>query len=70
MTDCGIEAITVRWVGVNTDDDDDDELLNVRSRFVGREGKAKTRDDLLAHELFSAMPPLGDYYTFIRIASY
>ena len=29
---------------------------NLRSRFVGKELKAKTKHALLAHELFSAMP--------------
>ena len=31
--------------------------MNVRSRLVGKELKAKTKGTLLAHELFSAMPP-------------
>ena len=31
--------------------------MNVRCRLVGRELKAKTKEALLAHELFSAMPP-------------
>ena len=35
----------------------DDEEMKIRSRRVGKELKAKTREALLAHELFSAMPP-------------
>merc|ERR1711994_43709 len=49
-----IKPITVRSVDVNKGDDDN---MNVRSRLVGRELKAKTKEALLAHELFSAMPP-------------
>merc|ERR1711994_1003954 len=49
-----IKPITVRSVDVNKGDDDN---MNVRSRLVGRELKAKTKEALIAHELFSAMPP-------------
>lgn len=35
----------------------DEIKFNVRSRIVGRELKAQTREALLPHELFSAMPP-------------
>ena len=31
--------------------------MNLRSRIVGKELKAKTKEALLAHELFSATPP-------------
>ncbi|CAE8638172.1 unnamed protein product, partial [Polarella glacialis] len=46
--------LPVRWVDVNRGD-----KLNykVRSRIVGKELKAKTKDALLGHELFSSMPP-------------
>jgi hypothetical protein len=50
----GIKPITVRWVDVNKGDR---RKYNIRCRLVGRELKAKTREALLAHELFSAMPP-------------
>lgn len=49
-----IKPITVRWVGANKGDDD---KMNIRGRLFGRELKAKTKESLLAHELFSAMPP-------------
>ena len=35
----------------------DHNKYNVRSRIVARELKARTKEALLAHELFSAMPP-------------
>ncbi|CAK0795212.1 unnamed protein product [Prorocentrum cordatum] len=47
-------TVSTRWVDVNKGDKDN---YNVRSRICGRELKAKTKDQLLAHELFSAMPP-------------
>lgn len=37
----------------------DDDNTNIRSRLVGWGLKAKTKESLLAHELFSAMPPWG-----------
>ena len=52
--DKGIKPISVRWVNVNKGDDQN---MNVRCRLVGRELKAKTKEALLAHELFRAMPP-------------
>ena len=52
--DAGVKPITVRWVDVNKGDD---ESMKIRSRLVGRELKVKTKEALLAHELFSAMPP-------------
>ena len=53
-TDKDIKPITARWVNVSKGDD---EKMNIRCRLVGRELKAKTKEALLAHELFSAMPP-------------
>ena len=35
----------------------DEQNYNVRCRLVGQELKAKTKEALLAYELFSAMPP-------------
>ena len=52
--DRGIKPVSVRWVDVNKGDRDSPKI---RSRLVGRELKAKTKDSLLAHSLFSAMPP-------------
>ena len=50
----GHKALTVRWVDVNKGDR---QTYKVRSRLVGREMKHMTKQTLLAHELFSAMPP-------------
>jgi len=50
----GIKPLPVRWVDVNKGDRTN---YNVRSRLVGKELKAKTKEALLAHELFSATPP-------------
>ena len=50
----GIRPLPIRWVDVNKGDRAN---YNVRSRLVGKELKAKTKHALLAHELFSAMPP-------------
>jgi len=50
----GHKAIPTRWVDVNKGDRS---AYNVRSRICGKELKAKTKETLLAHELFSAMPP-------------
>ena len=47
-------VIPVRWVYVNKGDELN---YNVRCRLVGKELKAKTKEALLAHELFSATPP-------------
>ena len=41
------QVIPVRWA----------RKYNVRCRLVGKELKAKTKEALLAHELFSATPP-------------
>ena len=49
-----ITPLKIRWVEVNKGDR---ASYNVRSRLVGKELKAKTKGSLLAHELFSAMPP-------------
>lgn len=49
-----ITPLKIRWVDVNKGDR---ASYNVRSRLVGKELKAKTKGSLLAHELFSAMPP-------------
>lgn len=49
-----IQPLKIRWVDVNKGDRQN---YNVRSRLVGKELKAKTKGSLLAHELFSAMPP-------------
>ena len=54
MVQRGHQATSVRWVDVNKGDK---HKYNVRSRLCGRELKAKTKEALLAHELFSAMPP-------------
>ncbi|CAE8666137.1 unnamed protein product, partial [Polarella glacialis] len=50
----GIPPLPVRWVDVNMGAN-----LNykVRSRIVGRELRAKTKDALLVHELFSSIMP-------------
>lgn len=48
------QVIPVRWVCVNKGDT---RKYNVRCRLVGKELKAKTKEALLAHELFSATPP-------------
>lgn len=50
----GFNVLPVRWVDVNKGDKSN---YKVRSRIVGKELKAKTREALLAHELFSATPP-------------
>ena len=50
----GIRPLQIRWVDVNKGDR---AHYNVRSRLVGKELKARTKHALLAHELFSAMPP-------------
>ena len=50
----GIRPLPIRWVDANKGDR---AHYNVRSRLVGKELKAKTKHALLAHELFSAMPP-------------
>ena len=54
MVSRGHKAIPIRWVDVNKGDR---RSYNVRSRLVGKELRAKTKETLLAHELFSAMPP-------------
>lgn len=48
------QVITVKRVIVNTGDHVNP---NVRCMLVAKQIKAKTREALLAHELFSAMPP-------------
>ena len=60
----GIKPITVRWVDVSKGDK---RKYNIRSRLVGRELKAKTRESLLAHELFSAMPPWEAIKTLLSL---
>jgi hypothetical protein len=50
----GIKPIPVRWINTNKGDAI---KYNVRCRLVGKELKAKTKGALLAHQLFSAMPP-------------
>ena len=50
----GHKTVPTRWVDVNKGDKEE---YKVRSRLVGKELKAKTKEALLAHELFSAMPP-------------
>ena len=50
----GVRPLQVRWVDVNKGDRSH---YKVRSRIVGKELKSKTREALLAHELFSATPP-------------
>ena len=50
----GKPIVKTRWVIVNKGDT---ENYNVRCRLVGQELKAKTKEALLAYELFSAMPP-------------
>ncbi|CAK9027043.1 Reverse transcriptase Ty1/copia-type domain-containing protein, partial [Durusdinium trenchii] len=50
----GKPILPVRWVDVNKGDK---AHYKVRSRIVGKELKAKTKEALLAHELFSATPP-------------
>ena len=53
-TSRNIAPLKIRWVDVNKGDRS---CYNVRSRLVGKELRAKTKGSLLAHELFSAMPP-------------
>ena len=43
-----------RWLNTNKGGQ---QKYNIRCRFVGRQLKAKTKEALVAHELFSAMPP-------------
>ena len=50
----GFKVVPTRWVDVNKGDW---QKVNIRSRLVGKELKSKTKEALLAHELFSAMPP-------------
>ena len=50
----GIKPLPVMRVDVNKGDK---EKFNTRSRLVGKELKAKTKETLLAHQLLSAMPP-------------
>ena len=50
----GYPIIPVRWVDVNKGDSTN---CKCRSRPVGKGLKAKTKDTLMAHELFSSMPP-------------
>ncbi len=50
----GIPIVPVRWVDVNKGDTF---KYNVRSRLVGKELKAKTKELLSPHELFCATPP-------------
>ena len=50
----GVRPLQVRWVDVNKGDRSS---YKVRSRIVGKELKSKTKEALLAHELFSATPP-------------
>ena len=49
-------VIPVRWVYVNKGDELN---YNVRCRLVGKELKAKTKEALLAHELFSGDSAVG-----------
>ena len=48
------KSFRVKWVIVNKGDA---EHVEVRCRLVAKEFKAKTKESLLAHELFAAMPP-------------
>eukprot|EP00972_Heterocapsa_arctica_P115957 16450637-Heterocapsa_arctica.AAC.1 len=50
----GIKRLPVRWVDV---DKGDYVTRKIRSRLVGKELKAKMKEAILAHELFSASPP-------------
>ena len=50
----GKQVLPVRWVDVNKGDK---AHMKLRSRIVGKELKVKTKEALLAHELFSATPP-------------
>ena len=50
----GIAVVPIKWVGT---DKGDANRPKVRCRLVGRELRARTKGTLLAHELFSAMPP-------------
>jgi len=59
-----IKPTIFRWGGVNNDDDGN---MNVRSRVVGREPKANTKDAFLAHDVLSAMPP-WDKILFLIVA--
>ena len=53
-TDKNIEPRRVPWVDIHSGDDGN---MNTRRGLVGREQKAKTKEALLAHESFSAVPP-------------
>ena len=46
------ERTPVRWADVNKGDE---HSCNVRCRLVGKELRAKTKEVLLAHELFSVI---------------
>ena len=49
----GMAIVPIKWVVT----DRGDNKPKVRCRLVGRDLLAKTKGTLLAHELFSAMPP-------------
>ena len=49
-----IEPILVRWVDFNQEDES---KYSCATQTCGKELNAKTKEALLAHELFSAMPP-------------
>ena len=49
----GKTVLPVRWVDINKDKS----RMKLRSGIVGKELKARTKESLLAHELFSATPP-------------
>ena len=60
----GIAIVPVRWV---VTDKGDLNRPKVRCRLVGRELRAKTKGTLLAHELFSAMPPWESFKVLLGL---
>ena len=50
----GTAVVPIKWV---VTDEGDPDRPKVRCRLVGKKLRAKTKETLLAHELFSAMPP-------------
>ena len=60
----GIAIVLIRWV---VTDKGDPNRPTVRCRLVGREMRAKTKGTLLAHELFSAIPPWESFKVLLGL---
>ena len=54
----------IRWF---VTDKGDPNRPKVRCRLVGREVRAKTKGTLLAHKLFSAMPPCESFTVLLGL---